>query len=81
MWAFITAVVPLILLLFQEFFSAKAKAAEADKKFELDEAKFKTLVDAAMKKWIAKNAKDSAGISSGWDSADGEAKKATRRKK
>lgn len=72
MWAFIVSVVPLILLIFQEFFSAQARAREANRKFELDQETMKKLVDSAVQKWNDKNAKDSAGAGNAWDKADGD---------
>lgn len=75
MWTFLVAIVPLILMIFQEFFSAQAKAKEEDRKFVIDQALLKQIVDTAVNNWNAQNAKDSSGASDAWDSADGENRK------
>lgn len=68
--SFAVSIVPLIYLLFQEFFSAQARAREQDKEFQIDQANLKLIVDAAVQKWVEKSAKDSADASNAWDRAD-----------
>lgn len=70
MWEFVLAIVPLMLLLFKEFFSAKARARAADEVFKVDQATLKKIVDSAVQGWIQKNAADSAKAGDAWDQAD-----------
>lgn len=65
----------LAALIFKEFFSAQARAREADEKFELNQATFKKIVDAALAKQLASMAKASADAGNAWDGADGDLKK------
>lgn len=70
MWAFIVSVVPLVLLIFQEFFSARARARKANEEFVLSQTELKALVDAAVTKWHSGNAKDSGDAGKTWDEID-----------
>lgn len=71
MWEALVAIIPLMLLIFKEFFSAQARAREAGEKFQLDEKTRRAIADAAVKKWIDSNAKDSGDAGDAWDNADG----------
>lgn len=66
----ITAALQLVLLIFQEYYGALARAREKDDKFTLDQANLKLIVDAAVLKWNASNAKDSQSAGDAWDHSD-----------
>ncbi len=68
--ALIGAGLQLCLLLFSEYFSARARAREENKQFVLDQAAMKLIIDAAVLKWNSKNAADSAQAGDAWDEAD-----------
>lgn len=70
MWEAIIAIIPLMLLIFNEFLSAQARARAADEQFKLDQESLKKILDGALQKWIQRNAKDSAGAGDAWDNAD-----------
>lgn len=68
--ALILAIIPLVILIIQEFLSASARAKAANEKFELDQANLRKLVDSAVEKWVARNAVDSRDAGDSWDRAD-----------
>lgn len=70
MLAVIGAGLSLVLLILQEYFSAKSIAREQDRKFELSQAELKKLVDSAVLKWNQNNATDSKKAGDAWDQAD-----------
>lgn len=66
----IGAVAKIFLLFFQEYFNAKARAREEEKKFTLDQATLQALLQTATQKWISQNVKDSKLAENVWDIAD-----------
>lgn len=68
--AIIGAGLQIVLLIIKEYLSASAKAKEEEKKFNLDQAALKVLVDAAVLKWNEGNAKKSDDAGNAWDNAD-----------
>lgn len=80
-WGFVTAIIPLLLLLFNEFFSAQARARAANEKFVIDQAALKKIVDEAVNKWNSQNAKDSGGAGNAWDNADSDGINPSQKKK
>lgn len=70
MWAAIVAIIPFLLAVFTEFFSAQAVAKKEDKVFELNQETFRAIVNTALNKHIASMAKASQGAGSAWDAAD-----------
>lgn len=70
MWETISALIPLVFLIFKEVFSAQARARAADEKFVLDQTTVRKIVDAAVGKWVERNAQDSIGQGNAWDQAD-----------
>lgn len=68
------ALVPLLLTIVSEFFSASARKRAAGEKFTLDQSTLKALVDRAVSRQLSEMAKISAGQASGWDAADEDAK-------
>jgi hypothetical protein len=66
----IGSIIPLLLLIFQEFFSAQGRARQANEKFTLDQEKLKEIVGIAVERWNERNAQDSVGAGSAWDQAD-----------
>lgn len=68
--ALIGAGLQLMLLLFSEYFSARARAKEEDKAFNLDQATLKAVMDSAVLKWNTQNAPDSKKAGDAWDNAD-----------
>lgn len=75
MWTALVAFIPLLLLIFQEFLSAKARARDADQKFELNQETYRAIVNAALNKQLDGMAKASQGAGSAWDSGDDNKKK------
>jgi hypothetical protein len=66
----VAALIPLVFLIFKECFSAQARGKEENRKFELNQATLKGIVDAAVQSWLQSNSKDSRGASKAWDNAD-----------
>jgi hypothetical protein len=66
----LVALIPLILLIFQEVFSAQARARARNEKFTLDQAQLKLIVDTALNHWLQGNAQASKDAGSAWDEAD-----------
>lgn len=59
-----------LVLIFGEYFSARARAREKQEKFEINEAKFQELVNNAMERMRELAKKESAGAGNAWDAAD-----------
>ena len=74
MWQALATIFPLLLLIFQEFFTAQARAREEGKAFVLDETTRRAIANAAVQKWIDRSAQDSAQAGNAWDKADEESK-------
>lgn len=68
--ALIGAGLQICLLIMQEYFSATAKAKEANIKFNLDQDALKKIVASAVLKWNSSNSKDSSDAGNAWDQAD-----------
>lgn len=66
MWAFLAALFQFVLILFSEYFSAKARARQEEKEFKLSQEKFQELVRAALVQQHEKNPNPKPG----WDEAD-----------
>jgi hypothetical protein len=77
---FAKELVPLVVLIFKEFFSAQAREREADRVFKIDQDNLRKIVDAAMQKWTERAAKDSIGAGNAWDIADEDLNKGEKRK-
>jgi len=68
--AFLTALFGLALELFREYFSAQARARQANEQFQLDQKKFNELVQNVLSRQQQQDAKDSAAAGNAWDAAD-----------
>lgn len=75
MMTLIVAIIPLVLLIFKEFFSAQADAKAANVKFTLDQETLQKIVNSALQKQVARMAADSQGVANAQDAADADAKK------
>jgi hypothetical protein len=64
------AVIPLVSLIIREFLSANAEAKAQDRKFQLDEAAFRGIVERALTKHLANRARESQGAGNAWDEID-----------
>lgn len=74
----IGSILSLVILIFQEYFSQKAKSQAADQKWQMDQTTFQGIVNTALQKQALKMAQDSAGAASGWDAADADKIKADK---
>lgn len=75
MIAALIALIPLITLIFKEFFSAQSRARAANQAFVLDQATFQKIVTNALNQQLMRMALDSQGVGSAQDAADNDAKK------
>lgn len=75
MITFLVQIVPLIIMIYKEYYSAKAQADADNKKFELDQAAIKAIVDAAVDQWNQANLGNSMGAANAWDKADQDGEK------
>lgn len=64
------AVLPLVLEIFKEYFSAQARARAEEKAFKLDQEAIKQFIQSAWQKRLESMAKDSKGQGDAWDEAE-----------
>lgn len=69
------ALMPLVVMIFKEYFSAEARAREAGRVFTMNQTTLKQIVDAAISKTIANLPTESAGQGAAWDAVDNEINK------
>jgi hypothetical protein len=67
----LAALIPLLILIFKELFSAQARAREENRTFVLNAEALRAIVHAAVEKHIAMMAEVSQGAGNAWDAADG----------
>lgn len=77
---FAVSIIPLIYLLFKEYFSAEAKAKEENRKFKLDQVVLQQITQDAFQKWIDRSAKESTDMGDSWDAADASFEKRDEKK-
>lgn len=70
MWGFLTAFIPLFLMIYREYLSNEAKANQEKTDFDTSQAALKAIVDNAVNNWNALNQAKSKEAQKAWDAAD-----------
>ena len=70
MISFLVELIPLLIMIYKEYYSQKAQADAENQAFTLDQATKLAIVNAAVDKWNSANSDNSTGASNAWDAAD-----------